>query len=140
MIKYRAYYPKLGMCVVNAIDFDQQTVQIQRGESFATVDFSEITLLQFTGLQDKSGKDIYEGDIVELGFSTTDVEWEGLKAQVIYWTNGFYFEELRTKQLAQDIYYQVKFCKVIGNAFENPELLNKSVPRGVGCATVSQSS
>lgn len=78
-----------------------------------------LELMQHTGLNDKNGKDIYEGDIVVLGWSTSDVHWKGMKAQVVWWHNGFYFETLTNKSLAQDTYYQFKYCEVIGNIIEN---------------------
>lgn len=68
-------------------------------------------IMQFTGLLDKNGKEIYEGDIVE--FSSFE---EGREREEISWAKhftGFCF----SKEDA-DRY------EIIGNIYENPELLS----------------
>ena len=66
------------------------------------------TLSQFTGLQDKNGVDIYEGDIVQPLYNRFE------PVSVIF-TRGAYNI---TK-------YDISNCEVIGNIHENPELLAK---------------
>lgn len=100
------YYPKINFCGI-AIPFDQ------------------IELMQYTGLKDKNGIEIYEGDIVK-GFSRNAVvkigfphneknhsygvyaEWTKYKLQEVQYINNYVFENL----------------EVIGNIFKNKELLN----------------
>lgn len=71
-------------------------------------------LMQFTGLLDKNGKGIYEGDILEIDNKTVGIiKWDEQAA-------GFYFTE------SQDGWSHEWFereNKVIGNIYENPELL-----------------
>ena len=73
-------------------------------------------LLQFIGLLDKNGKEIYEGDIIQIGDNnhTKVVKWvlmEGYAGDYI-WCWG-YDEDFRD-------------CFIIGNIHENPELLTPS--------------
>ncbi len=82
-------------------------------------------LMQFTGLLDKNGKEIYEGDILRhYGGGTTNGKpsyrdfsfgFENISGSGEYddWTGyGYSFEEDPAK------------CEAIGNIYENPELLS----------------
>lgn len=70
-----------------------------------------LILLQYIDLKDKNGKEIYEHDIVktEEGIIGT-VEWDQKYC-------GFF---IKNKRFTLELAYQ---CEVIGNIFENPELL-----------------
>ncbi len=69
----------------------------------------DISVIQFTGLLDKHGKEIYEGDILKNSYRAelTIVKWRDLEAQ--YSIGG----------------YQKETVEIIGNIYENPELLTK---------------
>ncbi len=77
---------------------------------------------QYTGLKDKNGKEIYEGDILDDGFDNAlplSMGWyEFLDgARVNCWILQYLDEHLvLTDKLLKD-------CEVIGNIYENPELL-----------------
>ena len=88
--------------------------------------YGNLICQQFTGLSDKNGKKIFEGDIVKLNYDTSDVHWSVLTAEVVWWHNGFYLQVNKEGCLAQDNYYQFQKCEVIGNVFETPKLRKKS--------------
>lgn len=70
-------------------------------------------LMQYTGLKDKRGNEIYEGDIIQLdGDNVTQIIWHEGSFRYIYW--GYM---TLTKCVAEEV-------EVIGNIYENIELLN----------------
>ena len=89
-------------------------------------------ILQYTGLKDKNGKEIYEGDIIEMQHCK---KCNGLKAIVKrYWDGWWYFTEEETKGRMGEMVSQyvanfdekfekLSYCIIIGNKYENPELL-----------------
>lgn len=93
--------------------------------SFKNEDTDRHILMQYTGLKDRNGKEIYEGDIVRVepkngyGYITEDTD-----IGVITWVTGYYMVEM-DKQTPFFMLYCAYF-EVIGNIYENPEVLGGS--------------
>lgn len=79
----------------------------------------DVTLMQFTGLIDKNGREIYEGDIVKLD------SWEGVQ-QIAFVEGAFCLTDAKGNFVG-DIHYvhhaDHNQASIIGNIYENPELL-----------------
>lgn len=98
----------------------------------STWNLEDVVLLQYTGLKDKNGREIYEGDI--------DCEDNGFKSIVCYLKRyGAYcfvpvelykyedYEEQVNYHYGTDCYFDnarpSKYSNIIGNIYENPELI-----------------
>ena len=86
----------------------------------------DVELEQFTGLLDKNGKEIYEGDIVK--DHCKEVGGRFLRADIvkISWIEGCFNCESKTRAAYLREMGPNLFLEVIGNIHENPELLKAS--------------
>jgi uncharacterized phage protein (TIGR01671 family) len=79
-------------------------------------------LMQYTGLKDKNGKEIYEGDIVKMKEEYSDKIYN----TKVEWSEQFAgFSPYVDYDSDCDIYTEGRDTEVIGNIYENTELLNK---------------
>ena len=81
--------------------------------------FEEIELMQSTGLKDKNGVEIFEGDIVKMA---KDVYSEPTYYEVVRHRGGAY--RLESKQHGCELWLRNADCEVVGNVYENKELLD----------------
>lgn len=125
-LKFRAWYKTYNeMCEVASLWFNyggtlRVVVIIENMfNDRKVVNADDVIVEQHTGLKDKNGKEIYEGDIV----SKHNSDLKGVVKQVkdgqwaIYWDNtpdGYYV-----------LFKYSNLCEVVGNIHDNSELLEK---------------
>ena len=128
MPKFRVWMKSLKwMCDVTNISFDSKFVDIcQQGDTERytemSVEFDEITLMQSTGLHDKNGKEIFEGDIVRQVRTQPTTENETITG-VVTMIEGAWLIMNDNEQLASYLWSETDGNEIIGNIYENPELL-----------------
>lgn len=90
------------------------------------IDFLDIELMQSTGLKDKNGVEIFEGDIVQWG-DTPDWEEEPIRVAVVKINPDIQFDSnVGIFEYGQFAYRDTeRFLTVLGNIYENSELLEE---------------
>lgn len=131
--KFRAWNKKLKSMYstddIVFIDFEEEEICVQtiyfeqglpdeRDLDFYT--FDEIEFMQSTGLVDKNNKEIFDGDVLlTYDDELVKVYWDDILGS---WYIAFPCEAVELNEVA-DIQSSRSICKIIGNIYENPELL-----------------
>lgn len=115
-LKFRTWDKTHGMLNVDAIDFNNKMVSLvcncgRIHTYYKSIDL--VHLMQYTGIKDKNGKDLYEGDIVR--------------------THGFYTHEIKIPNVYNMSYNGGIYnysdhsngCEIIGNIYENSDLIGE---------------
>jgi uncharacterized phage protein (TIGR01671 family) len=121
-IKFRAWNKKLKcMSVVLELDFQHDAIRCVPGH-LPKNKISDCVLMQYTGLKDKNGKGIYEGDVVnEFRISRSFPEGRNIQ-HLIKWDDNMTLDDSYGMTA-------VGFCmfggelEIIGNIYENPDLI-----------------
>ncbi|QBX26749.1 hypothetical protein Javan340_0024 [Streptococcus phage Javan340] len=127
--KYRAWYV-LAEEMINEIlmiSFVRKEIigKFSNGSTSVPLKFEDerngedVILMQSTGLKDKNGKEIFEGDIVKM---SKDVYSEPTYYEVVRHRSGAY--RLESKQHGCELWLRHTNCEVVGNVYETKELLD----------------
>lgn len=121
-IKFRAvllrnYEDKINVYQVEMINFADNQIclkSFERGNCVGFEKLSDCKLLQYTALKDCKGREIYEGDIVEISYKNSSIKQN---AKVVF-EKGCFFADLGDR-FAYHIYEVADKCEIIGNIYEN---------------------
>ena len=129
-IKYKAWLKEeKKMVIVETIDFSEKSIQyLEKNEIIdayllRTTFLEDIELMQYTGIKDENGKEIYVGDILKYNFPydgrlkhVSSVKF--LETEASFGIKDRYENEIPLYRIAANNYFEV-----IGNIYENEELL-----------------
>ena len=128
-IKFRAWLKEdKKMENVKTMDFTDKTIRCLKKNEFINayllrrVSFDDVELLQYTGLKDKNGKEIYEGDI--LFFRD-----ENMKYVVVWQDAAFIIKSIEIRKYSEKMYWidDVEICcEIVANIYENKNLLEEN--------------
>ena len=132
-IKFRAWLKEEKKMVnVETIDFTDKSIQYLEKNEFINayllrrVSFDDVELMQYTGVKDKNGKEIYEGDIIKYKFPydtrlkhISPVKF--LETEASFGIKDRYGNEIPLYTISANNYFEV-----IGNIYENKNLLEEN--------------
>jgi len=118
-IKFRAWHPDAKDMVYFGLGENNFSAYDKYGEQWAMEDANDYPVMQYTGLKDKNGVEIYEGDIVEADVNMFFDKGREQK-QVIYENGAFVYGK---NGVHLSILFPSFHPVVIGNIHENPQLI-----------------
>lgn len=124
--KFRAWTEEGEVMYYDVYPFKDDTLLLSYDEiSFDEVPASDFILMQSTGLKDKNGEEIFEGDIIKF----FDCDGDGYTVPVV-WDNDYACfsvdwgsNMLTSFDYLEEFYTDLKDIEVIGNIYENLSLI-----------------
>lgn len=128
-IWFRAWDKELKrMCDVYVIDFFTKQISVSfvgASSVYSWEPLERFVLLQYTGLKDKNGAEICDGDIIDCSYISPMTNETIKRIFKVVFTDGVFKVECIGHSPYGDtlLFFENKKGKVVGNIYENPELL-----------------
>lgn len=128
--KFRVWLPNPDverMLRVKALVFEHNKTRCVCGYAYDFyLEDEDAIIMQSTGLRDENGKEIFEGDIVTDGESARIVQYHQTLGFYMFDDEGnerFFSDYTTLEDFEEDAKIVSKILEIIGNVYENPELL-----------------
>lgn len=113
---------------IMSIDFGKSEISVKTlfFERTNYYKFDVIELMQSTGLADKNGKEIFEGDVVTDGHTTGDIKNHPTLGFYMVDDNGierWFSDDATLEDFEEAVKTASEILEIIGNIYEKPELL-----------------
>lgn len=108
------------MVIIISIDFERKIAYVGREDGDRwEIHFDNLNFMQSTGLKDKNGVEIFEGDIVKIIGDVLDDDMS-----VIRFTEGGFYLDYKNLDTEFELLYSIDLpIEIIGNIYEDKELL-----------------
>ena len=125
-IKFRAWDKEnKKMMKVSSLSLENKEIAVRENGTYHFFRMKNLELMQYTGLKDKNGKEIYEGDIIKYKFPydrrlnhISPVKF--LETETSFGVKDRYGIEIPLYRITTNNYFEV-----IGNIYENKNLLEE---------------
>lgn len=128
--KFRVWLPDPEverMLRVKALVFENDKTRCVCGYAYDFyLEDEDVIIMQSTGLRDKNGKEIFEGDIVTDGEFARIVQYHQTLGFYMFDEEGnerFFSDSATLEDFEEDAKIVSEILEIIGNVYENPELL-----------------
>ena len=100
-------------------------IQDEDSEANEWIVNNDLNLMQSTGLKDKNGKEIFEGDIIRYGTNVAEIKRHPTLGfyTVVDGRERFFGDEMSIDDFEEVAEEVSKTFEIIGNIYENPEIL-----------------
>lgn len=134
--KFRAWCKNKNTMIENYVtgvdSYGELNVAHFHSSAYNASSVPNLVLMQYTGLNDKNGKEVYEGDVVKVYINSSSDDYLRLEANYLdnnKWRNEDAYILLKIS--IPETYYE-EWCdngekiEIIGNIYEHPELLSEN--------------
>ena len=126
-IKFRAWDKEnKKMMKVSSLSLENKEIAVRENGTYHCFRMQNLELMQYTGIEDKNGKEIYEGDIIKYKFPydtrlkhISPVKF--LETEASFGIKDRYGNEIPLYTISANNYFEV-----IGNIYENKNLLEEN--------------